>query len=426
MNVNPTSMLKRRRLFILTALFFFLASTSFASNGYFSTGFGTQYKGLAGAGVALSLSTLAAATNPAAMVFTGNRYDVAIAAFNPNREFNIIGNPSGFQGTFGLTPGSVTSDTKLFIIPSLGANWMLDDESSIGASVYGNGGMNTDYSKSVFYGSSPTGVDLSQLFLGLTYARKITAEHVVGVTALLAYQRFQAQGLQAFAGFSSNPLKLTDNGHVNSFGVGARIGYLGEFGKYFSVGSSYQTKAAMGKLDNYAGLFAQQGGFDIPANWTAGVAIKPTDQFAVAVDVQQILYSGVKSVNNPFNPANFQRGILLGHDNGSGFGWEDMTVVKIGLQLEGGEGWTWRGGFSTGKQPIPSGEVLFNILAPGVIEQHATFGFSKKTGDHQSVNVSITHAFSKTVSGPNPLEVPGRQTIELKMNQWEFEVGFSF
>ena len=35
-------------------------------------------------------------------------------------------------------------------------------------------------------------------------------------------------------------------------------------------------------------------------------------------------------------------------------------------------------------------------------------------------------AFSKQVTGPNPLEVPGLQAIELKMDQWDFELSWSF
>ena len=35
-------------------------------------------------------------------------------------------------------------------------------------------------------------------------------------------------------------------------------------------------------------------------------------------------------------------------------------------------------------------------------------------------------AFSHAVKGPNPLEVPGLQAIELKMDQWNFELGWSF
>lgn len=39
----------------------------------------------------------------------------------------------------------------------------------------------------------------------------------------------------------------------------------------FSVGASYQTKMVKTDFDRYSGLFADQGGFDIPANWQAGV-----------------------------------------------------------------------------------------------------------------------------------------------------------
>ena len=42
----------------------------------------------------------------------------------------------------------------------------------------------------------------------------------------------------------------------------------------------------------------------------------------------------------------------LGGDNGAGFGWDDMTVYKAGHEVEGGEDWTWRFGYSYGKQPI--------------------------------------------------------------------------
>ncbi len=199
---------------------------------------------------------------------------------------------------------------------------------------------------------------------------------------------------------------------------------MGEWSKSFSFGASYQTKTWMSDFEEYAGLFAEQGGFDIPANWVAGIAIKPTENVDIAVDVQQVLYSGVASIANPLLPNLMQS--PLGTDGGAGFGWEDMTTIKGGVQLRAGEGWTWRTGYSYGSQPIPDSEVLFNILAPGVIEQHLTVGFSKVVKGSQEISLAITRAFSKKVTGPNPLEVPGLQSIELKMDQWDFELGWSF
>jgi long-chain fatty acid transport protein len=400
------------------------AAPAFATNGYFSHGYGTQYKGMAGAGAALHLNSLAPATNPAAMAFLGPRWDASLALFNPNRSYTVTGGPSGYPGTFGLTPGEVESDSRYFPIPGLGANWRVGDDAAFGLTLYGNGGMNTNWPTSTFYAGTPTGINLSQMFVAPTYALKVAGKHGLGVTAIGAVQWFKAEGVGSFAPFSGAPTKLSDNGNSYSYGAGVRVGYLGEWSKYFSVGASYQTKIWMSDFDEYAGLFAEQGGFDIPANWVAGIAIKPTEDVDIAVDVQQVLYSGIASVANPILPNLMQA--PLGSDAGAGFGWEDMTTVKGGVQLRAGEGWTWRAGYSYGQQPIPDREVLFNILAPGVIEQHVTFGFSKLVKGTQEISLAITRAFSKSVTGANPLEVPGLQSIELKMDQWDFELCWSF
>lgn len=100
----------------------------------------------------------------------------------------------------------------------------------------------------------------------------------------------------------------------------------------------------MSKFDDYAGLFAEQGGFDIPASWSAGVALMPSDVFRILIDSKHIFYSGVASIGNPMNlrtnaPAdpmgnpnpNFKP---LGDDEGWGFGWDDMLVFKFGLEYD--------------------------------------------------------------------------------------------
>jgi long-chain fatty acid transport protein len=416
----------KRYIFLPTMFFLTLTVTAaFATNGHFSHGIGTKSKGMGGTGVALALDSLAGGTNPAAMVFVGSRWDFGVAVFNPNREYTVTGNPSGFPGTFGLAPGTVESDSNLFLIPNFGVNLMLSDKTSLGASMFGLGGMNTNYDFRTF-GFSPTGVDFAELFIAPTISRKLGENHAVGVSVNVAYQRFQAEGLTAFSFFSREPANLTNNDHQSSFGVGARFGYLGNLSDYFSVGASYQTEIKMGTFDGYSGLFAEQGDLDTPATWTAGVGIKPTPTLTFAVDVQQILYDEIRSIHNPFSPADLQLGILLGDDAGSGFGWEDMTILKLGTQVETGGGWTWRGGYSYGDQPIPESEVLFNILAPGIIEHHLTFGFTKELESGKEISFSLMRALSSSVTGPNPLEVPGLQTIELKMDQWEFEISFGF
>jgi len=53
-----------------------ISASASATNGYFSHGFGTQSKAMAGAGVALSLDSLAPATNPAGLLDVGDRRDI--------------------------------------------------------------------------------------------------------------------------------------------------------------------------------------------------------------------------------------------------------------------------------------------------------------------------------------------------------------
>ncbi|MCP4202413.1 MAG: hypothetical protein GY769_10835, partial [bacterium] len=301
---------------------------------------------------------------------------------------------------------------------------------SFGLSVYGQGGMNTDYPAPTF-GVSPTGVNLSQLFIVPTYATKFGSEdHSIGISPIIAYQTFEAEGLQAFGMFSSDPAKLTNNGADTSTGFGAKVGYLGKLSPQLSLGIAYQTKISMDEFSDYAGLFAGDGNFDIPSNYVVGIAYKFGDNAVFVLDMQEIMYTDVKGVSNPIFPALGRAFMgdpsgLLGSPTGPGFGWEDMTVIKAGLQW-GSEDWTWRLGYSTTDQPIPGTEVLFNILAPGVVEDHITVGFTRDLASNRAFSVSLMHAPSVSVSGPNPLEAPGQQTIEIAMDQWDLEIGYSW
>lgn len=426
------------------------APAAFATNGYFAHGYGTKNKGLAGGGIALPQDAMHAATNPAGMVFVGDRMDLGAAIFSPRREYNVTGNPSGGAGTFPLEPGSVESDSEYFLIPHFGRNWTLGADSSFGITVYGNGGMNTDYpghanpvrsspacTGTGTFCAGPTGVDLAQLFFNASYARKLSPNSSWGVSGIFAYQRFKATGVGSFAQYSSDPANISDQGYDNSTGFGAKLGWQGEATPGLTLAASYQTEMQMSELDSYAGLFAEKGDFDIPATATVGLAFKATPASTVTFDLQKIWYSKINSVGNPINnlltgctptpPAGPGVGSgCLGQSGGGGFGWDDMTIAKLGYQWQTSPDWTWRVGYSKGDHPIPSSEVVFNILAPAVIEQHYTFGFTTKTGTNSEFNFAAMYAPSNSVRGGNSFEAPGQQTVELKMDQFEVEASWGW
>ncbi len=418
-------------------LFLVILQTTYATDGYFRHGYGIKYSAIGGAGSALSLSSTGAITNPAGIAFLNTGFDVDFSFFSPMRSYTVTGNPSGFPGTFGLTPGKYESASELFIFPTLGVNFKLGEKFAIGLVGYGNGGMNSDYRTRVYYDpfSPSTGVNIEQMFAGLSLAYEFAKGHAVGVEPLFGFQRFSAKGLISFAGFSKDPTSLSGNSVSTATGFGARVGYQGKLLPFLSVGGSYQTKISMSPFERYKGLFAQEGDFDVPASWNAGIAIHPSEKFTLAVDVKQVLYSGVKSVSNkmdlmansPMMPngspnPNFKP---LGSEEGWGFGWQDVMVIKGGLLFKPAPDWTLMAGYSQGKQPFDEKEVLFNILAPAVVDRHITVGFSKKFEDRE-MNISFMYAPNGEVEGTNILEAPGQQKIKLEMTQWQLEFGYSF
>jgi long-chain fatty acid transport protein len=149
----------RIRLLVLTL---FIALPSFATDGYFSIGYGVKQVGQGGAGIAFPQDSLAAATNPAGMVFLGDRFDVGLSWFRPIRGSSISGN------AFFQPQSEVSFDgsrKKNFFIPELGYNHQFSSNLAFGVSIYGNGGMNTAYTTPIpLFSAGPTtfraGVDL--------------------------------------------------------------------------------------------------------------------------------------------------------------------------------------------------------------------------------------------------------------------------
>lgn len=419
-------MMRKTQLLIALAAVGF-AGSAFATNGYFSHGYGMKAKGMGGAGIAYGQDALAAATNPANMVLVGGRWDVGLDYFRPQRESTIAGNVCGPGCS--LDGNYSGNDSENYFVPEFGYNKMIRDDLSFGVSVYGNGGMATDYKNNPFGAFGATGsagVDLSQLFIAPTLAMKLNEDHAVGVSLKLAYQRFKAFGLgdpglgTGFVPMSSNPTKLTNNGYDDSYGYGIGLGWTGRVAPGLSLAATYQSRTYMSKFDKYKGLFAEQGDFDIPENYGLGLAWKATPQLTAVVDVQHINYSSVKSISNKL-----AAGGPLGADNGSGFGWRDMTVYKLGVSYELNKDLTLRAGYSHGRQPIPSDQTFFNILAPGVIENHVTLGASWKLANDAEVSVAYMHAFEKSVKGANSIPPGmGGGNANLKMHQDSLGVAY--
>lgn len=485
----------RRAVALALAVGATIPASAWATNGYFAHGWGTKSKAMAGVATALPQDTLVAATNPAGMAFVGNSMDIGVSFFSPsprgyeaNNDYSTAG---GFPTGPFVAPGEYDSSGDWFIIPSFGYNYVIDSQSTIGVSVYGNGGMNTKYEErppfenfaaypnqlampagsqppassgqfaspsgllfrmtpqgpapvtgpasapnnanpnGVFTATTPTGINLEQLFIEIPYTFKLgQGKQSIGIAPVFAIQRFEATGLQPFKQMSVAPDSVTNNGWDYSYGGGLHFGWYGEVSDRLAFGASYRTTVWMTKLSDYSGLFADGGSFDIPAMLNLGVAYKASSNLTLAFDYQHIFYDEIHSISNS-NDLNVsdcrtaREPYCLGGESGLGFGWESMDVFKFGLRYDASQKLSLLGGFSINTDFLKTdNQALFNVLAPATIRWHLTAGVSYRATEKDSFNFAFAYMPKETIDGTSP-ELTQTQTGSLYMQQMDIELSWS-
>lgn len=271
---------------------------------------------------------------------------------------------------------------------------------------------------------------------------------------------------------TSDPANLTNRGMDYSFGAGFKLGWLGEFlDDKLTLGASYTSRTYMTKFDKYRGLFAEQGDFDIPEHYGVGITLKPTNNLIVSAEVTRINYAKVASIGNPGpgvaknlsgedvvrsttasppgsgavnNQNNQTNGIPsvldgktngstggnnssaleTGNDQGMGFGWDNMTVYKLGVQYGLNKRWQLRAGYNYSKSPVADNQLTFNVLAPAVVEKHYSAGFTYKHSEELEITGTYVYAEpASQTSGPYQ-NVVGAATANMHQNLFAVSLGW--
>lgn len=389
-------------------------SISWATNGYFQHGIGVKEQSLGGAAIAYPQSVLSVATNPASAAVIGRRLDIGLDWFTPDRSADN-GDGSGYH----------ESESTDFFIPQLGYSYPLNEKLSLAFVVYANGGLQTDWSKNFFdtTGDTDTYSELEQLVLAPTLSFSLNSEHSLGLSVNFIQQTFEARGLQdiAFATPSGSTQYLTDVGEDVSTGWGMRIGYTGQMTPYLRVGAFWQPKTDMEEFDDYRELFANNGDLDMPETYGVGIGFDISEKFHVAADVTKIKYSGIPSLGN----LNTIGTDLLGTSNGPGFGWQDITIIKLGVAYQCSPALTLRIGWNHGDNPVRSSQTAINVLAPATIEDHLTMGFSWMLSENAEMSMTYWHGFETEVIGDFTAG-NGADSANIKMHQDNLGIAYSW
>lgn len=400
----------------MAALALVASATTEAGGGYFLLGYGPIAHQTGGTSTAMGLDGFAGSSNPAKLAFVSDRVDLDALLFMPHRKIERTGSGTPYDL-------SSTSKNTFFVLPEAGYVDKLDERLSWGFTLYGNGGLNTEYRDDTgqpntnanparcgdapgnfFLGCGKLGFDLAQVIVAPSLSWQYRAGQSFGIAPLLGYQRIKVYGMQAFEAISADPDAVSNHGYDDAFGGGVRIGWFARLLPWVDVGAAYATRIYMQKFDKYRGLLADEGDFDIPANFSVGAAVRPAKDWELGLDVQRILFSDVRALRNGvLNSLEDPQNKPMGSKDGSGFNWRNQTNYRAGLSYAVSPKLTLRAGYAYGRRPAAdssANSVSFGLLAPNPIRQ-VTAGFSWLLDARNQLHLAYGRYVEKEFRGPS-------------------------
>lgn len=431
-----------RQLWLLAASMA-ISPMAFATNGMLLEGMGPESVGMGGAAQAVDNGTAAMVNNPATlglMKSGESRFDFAVGNLRPDVSSGAMGSSGGdsyLMPAIGYTSktGRVGYGVGVFSQGGMGTEFGSD--TMLGQMAGGKARSEVGVGSVLF----PISYDLSsKLTVGGTLQYVWGGMDMIFGMPVGNMGAPQAGTFADFANPASNvlgsatgslvqglgsgaapPFMTPDDSAVFEFsndndftgqakgqGAGASAGLMYQASSRFRIGGSYRTKTAMSNFKGSgsmkiidlgdgaggagSGFVAEFEGdysikdFQFPAVAAIGMAYQVTPSTLLALDVSHIDWSSVMD--------NVQ--IVFKADSGAVAdikmkqGWEDQTVVKLGIEHAINPRTKIRGGVNVASNPVP--DEYLNPLFPAIIENHITAGFSHKLNRNSEVSGSISYA----------------------------------
>jgi long-chain fatty acid transport protein len=402
---------------LLAAALVLASAPAQAGNGHVLHGIGATNSSMGGAGVALPNDPLGALNlNPALLTrLDGHRFEFSV-------EYNTPSN--AVESRVGPFSGRTEEDGDPALVPAFGwTHHQSGGRIAYGMGVLGLAGFGADYpqdSRNPLLAPQPQG-----------FGRVYSNYQLMKVPTVLAWQL----GDQLSLGFSFNAARsaLTASPagfaapdcsgpagpcffpSVNSdsaWGFGATVGAYYEVTPAVALGLSYSTEidfedfewnstAANPNRPNFGTARRIELQLNYPAVLVAGVGITPGDRLAIALDGKWINYEDTEGFADVL-------------------GFEDITVVALGVQFRATDRFTLRAGYNVSDNPIPEDRTFFTVATPAIFEDRVTAGLGIRATESLELNLGYYHVFENRISGPfiSPAgPVPGTEvTTEMAMD----------
>jgi long-chain fatty acid transport protein len=341
--------------------------------------------------------------NPAAIGRLG-RSEVGIggAFLFPNLHLE-----STAPGPLGQQSGLTRSDSGASLASSLGVVYQPEDSrltAGLGLFTLGGGGVNYpgDPGNPVLSGvgafgnvRGPIYSNMALLQLAPTAAFKVTDRLVVGMgpTVDVAMVNFDPAYFAAPDDANGDGVGTFPAGtHTRPFwGGGFRAGLVYSPTERIDVGFGYTspqwfetwTFHARDELGRPRTLTLTA---TLPAIYSFGVAVRPTDKWLVGVDLRYFDYKSTDLFGTPVREG--------------GLGWDSVLAVAVGTRYQVNDRVAVSAGYVWNDNPIPSVATLFNVQAPAILQHTVSIGATMNVTEAMSLSLGYAYGFRNTLSGP--------------------------
>jgi long-chain fatty acid transport protein len=396
-------------------------SVGYAQTGHVMNGVGPIDQAMGGAGMAAPQDALTALHwNPASLfAVPGTSFDLGIQLMMPTGSISSSVQANAFGPPFGppaTLQGTTDSEAGPFPIPAIGFTFVKPDSRfAFGLSAFGVGGFGVDYALSssnpILTPQMPNGGmgfgAMNSTFMLLqvspTMAYKLNENLWVGFAptfnmASLELSVFPATAPQFIDAFGTpsvpqDDLPLYPDAPATwAAGYGFQVGVHAQMDD-LSLGISYKSPQKFQDFEyepETAGAPDYTFEMDFPMIVSGAVAYTGVENLLLAADVRYIDYANTAG----FDKTGFDSNFAV-----QGFGWDAVTVVALGAQIEVSEQFPVRIGYAWNSNPISDDVAFFNSPAPALVMHHVSGGFSYLVKDGISISFAGQYGFKNSVKG---------------------------
>ncbi len=239
------------------------------------------------------------------------------------------------------------------------------------------------------------------------FEQHLNDNSVLGVAAVIAYQRFSTASLGMVSATTPENLWMSSNVYrpyeESGYGTGVRLALRQEIVDGLAFETGFQSRIDMEEFAQYRGVYSNPADLDIPARASVGLALQASERSWVNVAVERVMYSDINAFPSRYLPNRFLA--LLGDSTSPSFEWEDLTVYSVGYAWSDGDKHEWRIDFHTRQQPSPTSVLLSKALESDLADHAMTLGYALSTSPNSRLNLNAAYAPSEYAFGGSVLGV---------------------